>query len=148
MTLKNFQNIPDTYFSYRHSALNGCPGVEAGTVTGAEQPWLLLLQKSYCFCRLRIHLKKMKSPDDTLNSVISAYFFGVFCNVADSCMAAACDNGQPVLTTINQCGIIQDEVRFPDPVQKLLPDRLFSLKVIPSWDLAEENKVLRQFDRF
>ena len=89
----------------------------------------------------------MKSPDDSLNSVISTDFFGVFRDVADSCMAAACDNGQPVFTPINQCGIIQDEVRFPDPVQKLLPDRLFSLKVIPSWDLAEENKVLRQFNR-
>ena len=90
----------------------------------------------------------MKSPDDTLNSVIAADFFGIFCNVADACMAAACDDGQTVFTPINQCGIIQDEIRFPDPVQKLLTDRLFTLKIIPPWDLAEENKMLRQFNRF
>ena len=127
--------------------MNGCPGVEAGTVTGTEQPWLLLLQIIYCFCHLRIHLKKMKTPDDSLNSVIASDLFSVFRDVTDACMAAACDDGQAVFSTINQCGIIKDEVRFPDPVQKLLSDRLFPFKVIPSWDLAEENKVLRQFNR-
>ena len=144
----DFQNVPDTHFFYGNSAMNGCPGVEAGTVTGTEQPWLLLLQIIYCFCHLRIHLQKMKSPDDSLNSVIAADLFGVFRDVTDTCMAAACDNGQPVFTPINQCGIIQDEIRFPDPVQKLLPDRLLTLKFIPPWNLAEEHKVLRQFNRF
>ena len=86
--------------------------------------------------------EKVEAADDACDARVAADTLGVFDDVTDTAVGAACDDEESVCAFVDECAVFCDEIWLPDAIPQTLAHGVACFKIEGAWDLAEEDQML------